>query len=128
MAENNSGGEIIPRETADREFGQVSVSKVISSDQLQSLAQQTGNLLMFNIIDDRLIILGDNRKPLYPQGVQISDDIVFSVYTKTKVLELIESGLQSDNFVEVRGEKITITNGDHTLEFGSLCPPWCSQQ
>ena len=128
MPENNSGGEIISRETADQEFGQASFSLTISSDQLHSLAGQTLYLLMFNIIDDRLIILGDDRKLLYPVGIQVPEETVFTVYSKSKVLELIETGRESDNSVEVRRDKITVTNGDHTLEFGSLCPPWCSQQ
>ena len=126
MADNNSLGEIISKETADRDFGQASSSKPISSDQLETLAGQTPNLLMFNIIDDRLAILGDDRKPLYPDGYTPSPDIIFRVFSREKVLELIETGGDSVNSVEFRGNIITITNGDYTLEFGAFCPPWCS--
>jgi hypothetical protein len=126
MADTNSLGEIISKETADQDFGMATFSLLISSDLLQSLADRTPNLLMFNIIDDRLVVLGDDRKPLYPDGYVPPSDIIFKVYSKDKVLELIESGGETDNSIEYRGEIITITNGDYTLEYGALCPPWCS--
>lgn len=126
MAENYSEGEIIPIETANKDFGIASFSSLMSSDQIKSIASKTQNLLMFNFIDDKLIILGDDRKPLYPEGFIFSADTVFKVYSKAKVLELISTGGNDNNFIELRADKITITNGDYTLEFGSLCPPWCS--
>jgi hypothetical protein len=86
----------------------------------------TTNLLMFNIINEKLIILGDERKPLYPEGYVVPADVIFRVYSKEKVFELLDTGSESNNFVEIRGGIITVTNGDYTLEFGSLCPPWCS--
>jgi len=126
MAENNSWGEIISRETADHDFGKAALSVLISSEQLQSLAAKTLNLLMFNIIDDRLIILGDQRKTLYPDGYIPPPQTIFKVYSKDKVLELIKAGGETNNFIEYRTDNITITNGDYTLEYGALCPPWCS--
>ncbi|HKB84589.1 MAG TPA: hypothetical protein VKD08_00345 [Ignavibacteriaceae bacterium] len=127
MAENQSLGEIITRDTAVQEFGQVGISVLISSDLLQSISEMTTDLLMFNIIEEKLVILGDKRKILYPEGFLVPAETVFKVYSKTKVLELIESGGSDDNFVEFRGDNLTITNSDSTLEFGSLCPPYCDQ-
>lgn len=126
MADNVSWGEIISKTTADQNFGEATTSQTMSTDLLQSLADQTVNLLMFNIIDDRIIVLGDNRKPLYPDGYTPPPDRIFRVYSKAKVLELIESGGDNNSFVEIRGNIITVTNGDYTLEYGALCPPWCS--
>ena len=126
MAEEFSAGEIITKETADRDFGEVSFSLIISSDQLKQLAAKTSKLLMFNFINKSLVILGDDRKPLYPEETAVSAVPVFTVYSKEKVLELIKTGGDNNNFVELRSEKLTITNGNATLEFGSFCPPWCS--
>lgn len=126
MAESYSEGEIIPRETANENFGLASFSVSIPSEQMQEIASKTENLLMFKFMEDNLIILGDNRKPLYPEGVSIASDDIFKVYSKAKVLELLESGGTVNNYIELRTDKITITNGEYTLEFGSLCPPWCS--
>lgn len=126
MAESNTWGDIISRESADQEFGEATVSKEISSDLLHSLADQTTNLLMFKIIDNSIFVLGDNRRPLYPDGYVPPAETEFKVYSKEKVLELMESGGDTNNFIEVRGENTTITNGDYTLEYGALCPPWCS--
>lgn len=126
MPDNNSAGKVITKETADKDFGEASYSQMISSDQLKELAAKTTKLLMFSFISQKLYILGDERKPLFPEGAAVPKDIVFRVYLKDKVLELIKSGGSNDNFVELRGELLTVTNGNYTLEFGSFCPPWCS--
>lgn len=125
MADNNSTGKIISKETADQDFGRPTFSVLMSSEQLQGLASKTTNLLMFDFIDERLIILGDDRNLLYPDGAHFLPEDVFKVYSKEKVLELMETGGESDNFVEIRTDNVTITNGDYTLEFGTFCPPWC---
>lgn len=126
MADNNSTGKIISKETADQDFGRPTFSVLMSSEQLQGLASKTTNLLMFNFIDERLIILGDDRNPLYPDGAHVPPETEFKVYSREKVLELMETGGESDTFVEIRTDNVTITNGDYTLEFGAFCPPWCS--
>jgi hypothetical protein len=126
MAESYSGGEIISRETANQSFGMASFSVSLLSEEMLDLASKTEDLLMFNFKGDQLFILGDARKPLYPEGVSISLDDIFKVYSKAKVLELIQSGGTVNNYIELRTDRITITNVEYTLEFGSMCPPWCS--
>lgn len=125
MAENQSLGEIIPRDDADQQFGTAGISKSISTNQLLKFAGMTNHLLMFNIVEENLIIMGDGRKILSPEGYTSEQETVYKVYSKTKVLELIETGGAQDNYIEFRGDTLTITNGDSTLEFGSLCPPIC---
>ncbi len=125
MAESQSLGEIITSDTAEREFGSAGISVSFPSEQLLSIAEMTSNLLMFNIIEEKLIILGDNRKVLYPEGFIISAETVFKVFSKAKVLELIDSGGADVNSIEFRGETLTISNNDSTLEYGTICPPWC---
>jgi len=125
MAESQSLGEIIPRDTAEREFGSAGISVSFSSDQLLSIAEMTSNLLMFNIMAEKLIILGDNRQVLYPEGFIVPADTIFKVFSKSKVLELLNSGGADVNSIEFRGDTLTISNNDSTLEYGTLCPPWC---
>ena len=128
MADNQSFGEIISKNEADQQFGSADTSQIIDSIRLQQIAGMSSNLLMFNIINGKLIILGDKREILYPEGYSVAAETVFKVYSKTKVLELMETGGAEDNFVEFRGETLTITNGDSCLEFGSLCPPVCGSE
>jgi vesicle coat complex subunit len=126
MADNQNHGEIISNETAENEFGSVTNSVSILSELLQSLSENTKDLMMFNIQNNQLYILGDNRKILYPSNAQFSTDSVFKVYSKTKVLELLNQGQNKYTTIENRNETITITNGNITLEYGTFCPPWCS--
>jgi hypothetical protein len=126
MADNQYLGEIISNQTAEKEFGSVTNSVSILSELLQSLSENTKDLMMFNILNNQLYILGDNRKILYPINAQISTDSVFKVYSKTKVMELLIQGQNKYATIENRNGTITVTNGNFTLEYGSLCPPWCS--
>jgi len=126
MTENDQWGKIISKETANQDFGPAVFSISVTSEQMKSFASKTSFLLMFKIIDNRLFILGDDRKPIYPEGEVPPQETVFKVFSKDKIRELLDTGGDTNNFVELRADTLTITNSDKTLEFGSMCPPWCT--
>jgi len=128
MAESNLYGDIISKDSANQQFGAVTNSVSVESDQLRRYSDGTKNLIMFQIIKNELYILGDNRVPLFPASSSLDADTEFIVYSKTKFIELLDRGLNRKTFVELRDSKLTITNGDYTLEFGAACPPWCNSQ
>ena len=81
---------------------------------------------MFKIINDQLVILGDERVVLYPDGYKIDDKEEFVVYSIGKIKELIDTGKAATTIVEQRKDVISINNGMSTMEIGSWCPPLCS--
>ena len=119
-------GKIYPKDEADRLYGAVQQSKEISSSELTILLGRSINYLMFKIISDQLVILGDQRVVLYPEGYKVDDKEVFVVYSIGKVQELLDIGKAATTIVEQRQEVITINNGAHTMEIGFWCPPVCS--
>ena len=72
-----------------------------------------------------MYILDDNRNVLTPIGVHVSNAEVFSVYSLSVIQQLISDGGSSVTFVEKRENVLTITNGNYTLEYAYLCPPFC---
>lgn len=128
MAESNLYGDIISKDSANQQFGTAIYSVSAESDQLRRYSDGTTNLIMFQIINNGLYILGDNRIPLFPASSSLDADTEFIVYSKTKFIELLDRGQNPKTYVELRDKKLTISNGDYTLEFGAVCPPWCNTQ
>ncbi len=128
MAESKLFGEIISKDSANQQFGAALNSVSVESDLLRQYSDGTNYLIMFQIIENELYILGDNRTPLFPSASNLDAEKEFIVYSKTKFIELLDSGQDPKTSIELRNNKLTITNGDYTLEFGASCPPWCNTQ
>ena len=118
-------GKIYQSDEANQLYGSVLQSKEINSSQLTSLLASTKAYLMFKIINNDLVILGDDRVVLYPAGYKIDDKEVFAVYSKSLIKELLDNGKQATTTVEQRKDVLSINNGQQTLEFSSWCPPAC---
>jgi|SRR5690606_2204156 len=127
MSENPIG-VIYTAEEANQQFGDVSSSIQISATQLKDFMDQTENYLMFKIISGVLYVLGDERSVLEPDQGYVDPDVIFTVYSKSKVDELIDTGGEETNLVEIRNNLLTITNGQFTLENGGWCPPLCGEE
>lgn len=121
-------GEIILKDTADQEFGSVISSASMESEQIRKIAQDTNDLIMFYITESEIYILGDNRSVLYPLNSEFDTETICKVYSKTKFNELLDRGQNSITNIELRENTLTVTNGNYTLEYGSNCPPFCTNQ
>ncbi len=92
---------------------------------MQKFLSQTNNLFMFRFEGDNLIILGDNRTFIYSKSSYTENKEVFRVFSKSKVIELLNLSKVNNCFMEQREEVLTITSGNLTLELGDCCPPFC---
>ncbi|HOJ18114.1 MAG: hypothetical protein GX452_02855 [Ignavibacteriales bacterium] len=119
-------GRIISGQEADSLFGEVLYSDTISTDKLVSLLADTEKFVMFQLIKGKVYILGDNRNPLFPNNYIPGENILFHLFSKTKVGELILSGSSLLTIIEKRRRVLSVTNGDKTLEYSYPCPPFCS--
>lgn len=61
----------------------------------------------------------------YLLGSTINSTEVFSMYSIAIVKQLFSDGNNPFNYVEKSHEVLTLTNGEYTLEFAGLCPPYC---
>lgn len=120
-----SQGKIISKESADKLFGPVLISVKVPTENLKSLITQSSKVVMFKIINNNVYVLDDKRNVLSPSGLSVSSSDVFSVYAVSVVQELLNDGGSSVTFVEQREKVLTITNGEDTLEYSVVCPPFC---
>lgn len=118
-------GKIFTNEEADNMFGKVLQSRPISTQLVQELLNQTNNYLMFRIENNKVIVLDNKRNVLFPEGVLINSQDVFTVYEVQVLAELLNLGNSSEVQVEKRSEVLSITSGGYTMEVGALCPPIC---
>lgn len=119
-------GKILSKENANELFGAVLVSKEIPTSSLKSLVNQSSKVIMFNIINNDTYILDNNRKALLPAGFSVSSSEAFHVYSTSIVQELLDNGNTPVTYIEQRQEVLTITNGNYTLEYSWICPPFCN--
>ena len=118
-------GKIYTKDEADKLYGNVIQSVQISVSELNSLINQSQNKIMFSILNNQLVLLGDNRKLLSATTQNISSSDVFAVCSKSKLLELLNYGDAINVYFEKRISRPTITYGMHTLEDMAYCPPLC---
>jgi hypothetical protein len=118
-------GEILTKENADQLFGPVLVSKEIQTEILKMYTNLSANVIMFKLMNNDLYILDNNRNALLPLGSTINSTEVFSMYSVAVVQQLLSDGNNPFTYVEKRNDVLTITNGEFTLEYAFLCPPYC---
>ncbi len=120
-----SQGEIISKDDANQIFGTVQQYTEISSENLQQSLERSSGVVMFSILNGELFILDNKRNVIIPGGAIINSSEVFSVFSVEIVNKLLIVGNSPTTYVEKRTDVLTMTNGDHTLEYSVLCPPVC---
>lgn len=120
-------GEIFSLSEADAKFGKVNQSYNIEKSVIRELFTNTKSYLMFSILNNEMMILGDNRTPLYPDGLKVNEELVFSLCSIEKIIELLDSDNEKSVSVELREEKLTISGRFRTLEDLWPCPPYCGK-
>lgn len=119
-------GKIFSKDEADQNFGPVLSSVKIPSSELKALINRSNKLVMFNVAGGKLSILREGRTLLHPPGFSVKADEKYAAYSKSIVEELLTLGKADTTFVEQRKDVISISNGMHTLEMTTWCPPFCS--
>lgn len=118
-------GKLYTKSEADSLYGPVLFETGFSPEQVNSFIGKTGDVLMFRFKDDQVIILDDNRNLVYPAGAQVNPTDVFSVYSISLINELMNKGSSGTVLFQRRQHVFSITDGLFTLEYATLCPPWC---
>ena len=123
---SQDAGKIYTAEQADQLFGKVVESIKMPTSTVRYWLKKSDNSLMFNIINGKLIVLGDNRELVYSSIDFTDKGEVFHLYSQSKVAEVIEKGRKTATFIEKRSSVLSITNGAFTLETSWPCPPNCN--
>jgi Trp operon repressor len=118
-------GKIFTKDEANKLFGEVLITKPLPVELLRDLISRTEGYIMFRIEDEKMTVLDDERNILYPDGIMVNPEEVFTVYKTEVVNELLNGNNTNEVEVQQRTEVLTITAGDNTLEMGAICPPFC---
>lgn len=118
-------GKIFNKIEADELYGPVLESRTITSEKLKSIIIYSTDKVMFRLENNQISILGDTRNLLYSNSKFIVSNQVFHMYSKSKVLELLNIGKSLIVTLENRKNVFSITVGDYTLEMSNPCPPFC---
>jgi hypothetical protein len=118
-------GQIFTKQEADDLYGPVLFSVSVSKLSVHSFLTQTNDYIMFNIRDNKLIVLDRHRKPIFPKKVLTNSSEVFHMYSVSVLNELLS--LDNDNtvYVEQRTKVLSVSSGGYTMEVGVWCPPMC---
>ena len=127
MAQNtNEYGKIVSATDGESLFGFVINSYQLNTNDLLAYCQTAGRVIMFAEENGELYIAGTGRTILSTNTQPPSPDLVFHVFSVTKVNELITLGNDPITVVEIRSDVVDLKNGEFILEFSSPCPPYCS--
>ena len=127
MAQNtNEYGKIVSVAEAAILFGQVVTLYQLITIDLLDYCQNAGRVIMFAEENGELYIAGTGRNILSTNTQPPSPDLVFHVYSVTKVNELLTLGKDQITVVEFRSDVVDLKNGEFILEFSWPCPPFCS--
>lgn len=119
-------GRIIGKEEASKEFGSVTESIKINSNEILNIAKSfDGYYFLINIFEGKLVLANILRTKIYPAETELKKDEILIKYSKKLLYELIELGGSIITEVQLRGEVICIENGAYVLEYGAKCPPYC---
>ena len=119
-------GVIYSRNDAQDIFGKVDYSIGMNTDEIKQILSSTIKVIMFKIYNQKLVILGDERKVLLNQSTyNINNVDEFRLFSKSKLEELLMKGLDKYTFIELRNGVLTISNNAYTLEDSVPCPPFC---
>ncbi|MDP3149009.1 MAG: hypothetical protein Q8N83_07750 [Ignavibacteria bacterium] len=126
MAQNtNEYGKIVSATDGENLFGAVITSYQLNTNDLLAYCQKAGRVIMFAEENAELFVAGAGRIILSLNTKAPSPDLVFHVYTVTKVNELITLGKDQITVVEIRNNVVDLKNGEFILEFSEPCPPNC---
>jgi hypothetical protein len=117
-------GKIISSKEADNLFGIPEQSYKISSSVLKVLAA-SNKYLYISFNSDEPVISNHGKESLFPIELPLQGDEIFHIYSSSLVKDLIS--LENSEFllIEKRGEIVSLSGDNYTLEYSVLCPPIC---
>lgn len=117
-------GKIFTEKEADQLFGKPTKEIVLPVEDIINFASASEKVLMFNLINSKLVVLGDSRKAISTHR-SISYNEPMHVFSKSKVLELLKTSKSFYVKIQLRGDILSIQYGTFVLEMAMWCPPYC---
>lgn len=118
-------GEIFSRSEGEERFGKITERAEMSTASLENILKTADDYLMFGINEGKIVVADRNRSAVYPGNFMLSSDKVMTIYSTSRIAELIARGGAALLSAEQRERAFTLRCGEYILEVGLPCPPYC---
>lgn len=118
-------GTIFTSVKAEELYGSVISAVEISKDSLLEILNKTNDYVMLNIVEEKAVFLDQSRNVISGHKISIKESDVFYKCSKSKIIELIDLENSLNLSIEIRSDRLTISNNNYTLEELFPCPPYC---
>ncbi len=139
-------GKLFKKDEADKLFGKPKQALQINPKLLQKVLLKAKDYVLFTIKDGKILVLDEKKQSLTDDKEKLNRLETAYIFSKSKVLELINAAfgnnsVQMNNpkekaieilnstaepiYVEERNSTLTLSAGNSTLEFSTVCPPVC---
>lgn len=119
-------GELFTADEANDKFGKVIERVAVETSTLKGWINSTNDKIMFNLKGKSFTVLGDSRELVYSTSRYSESNEKFHMYSKSKLIELVNKGGKSTTYLENRNSVFSMRNGDIVLESSTPCPPFCN--
>ena len=124
--EKESIGKVFDKQLADIAFGKVHFSYLIGKKIIKKIMDDTTDIVMFKVTDEKLSIFNKHRKAIHPANATIGDEEPCYLFSKDKFKELLDKSKTKNKVnVEMRGSSITLSSDEFILDQSWICPPIC---
>ena len=107
-------------------FGKVIGSVQLSRKDLQTACANAKDYVLFKVKNSRAYLLNEKRTSLLAdQKIELAPTETTYAFSTSVVEDFLASSTAETLSVEVRAEVLTVSDGLSTLEFSSVCPPYC---
>lgn len=127
LAQGSMGevGKLFKKNEANILFGGVKNSVQIDSKLLKLAILKAKDYVLFTVKNGKIHITDEKKKSLTENNVALDLLDQSYIFSKSKVVEFLNLVGDSPIYIEQRQSTLTLTAGETTLEFSTLCPPVC---
>jgi len=119
-------GKLFSADEANEKFGKVIESVKVETSSVKDWINSTNDKIMFNLKGESFTVLGDSRELVYSTSRYSETNNKFHMYSKSKLIELVNKGGESTTYLENRNSVFSMRNGNVVLESAMPCPPYCN--
>lgn len=124
QSKNLTIGKIFTKQQANELYGPVLTSVQISKEELRAAIAKAKNYVLFAIKDGKAFIMDERKVSLRGDLSFLSYNEKANVFSKSVVERFLNSSAATLT-LEQRTTVFTVSSENSTLEYASVCPPWC---
>lgn len=119
-------GKLFGKAEAEKLFGPVQIRFSIDKATLESYLKTVKDYVIIKASRKGYAFIDEARMEVFPvKGTFHGKSESLIIYSVSKFKELLQAESSTMIDLEIRPDKITVSNGSTVLELGGACPPLC---